>query len=189
MVPQPAPLPVSSVSSAAEQHHSTTSDASPAIYVCAYAMRAHFEVRRACGLLWSGDRARGCCVRLQPGMRLHARSHTAQGRWRGGGGVRRGAADLRCDSGGVLQELDDLHAVFRLGVVQRRPAILRRGGKREEVEAAALGGRGRERGLRGAERRRGACEQVPTPPTPAPPLAPNPPRPLLGPLRHHSPRS
>jgi hypothetical protein len=189
MVSQPAPLPVSSVSSAAQQHHSTTSDASPAIYVCAYAMRAHFEVRRACGLLWSGDRARGCCVRLQPGMWLHARSHTTQARWGGGGGVRPGAADLRCDGGGVLQDLDDLRAVLHLGVVQRRLAMLRRGGGREEVEAAALGERGRERGLRGAERRRGACEQGPSPPPPPRPSPRNPHAALLGPLRHRSPRS
>ena len=44
-------------------------------------------------------------------MRLHASVAHGAGAGRRGGGVRRGAADLRCDGGGVIQELDDLRVL------------------------------------------------------------------------------
>eukprot|EP00964_Phaeocystis_antarctica_P003841 scaffold2061_cov36-Phaeocystis_antarctica.AAC.1 len=62
----------------------------------------------------------------------------------GGGAARRGAADLRCEVGGVvlLQELDDLRVPLALGVVQRRLATLQRRGRWAEVEATAPGEEG-----------------------------------------------
>ena len=95
--------------------------------------------------------------------------------------ARHGTADLRCE--GVLQQRDDLRVLLPLGVVQRRVAILRRGGGRAEVEAAAPGGEGGG----WAARRGGAAPAQGPSPNPAPPLAPTHHATLLGPLRHRSP--
>eukprot|EP00964_Phaeocystis_antarctica_P127802 scaffold91512_cov48-Phaeocystis_antarctica.AAC.1 len=93
-------------------------------------------------------------VRLQPqGWGARYQPHATALKRRGCAERRRRCgADLRCDSGGVFQELDDLREPPVLGVVQRRVATLRRGGWRTEVEAAAPGGEGG----RWAARRSGA---------------------------------
>ena len=111
-------------------------------------------------------------VRLQPGMRLHA--SVAHGR--GGAawwGVRRGVADLRCDVGGLLQELDDVRVLTLLGVVQRRRAVLRRGGGEGGGGGGRPGGRGQRAGRRGEAARR--LRRAPPPhPRPAPSPRPHP---------------
>ena len=88
-------------------------------------------------------------------------------------------ADLRCNGGGVLQERDGLRVPLRLGVVQRRVAILptEKRGDGAEVEAAAAEGAGG--GLRTARRGGAAPTQGPSPPSPTP--APRPQAPLRPP--------
>eukprot|EP00964_Phaeocystis_antarctica_P063087 scaffold37840_cov58-Phaeocystis_antarctica.AAC.5 len=88
------------------------------------------------------------------GTAIKRRGGAERRRWRG--------ADLRCDSGGVLQELDDLRVPLPLGEVQRGLAILRRGEGRVEVEAAAPGGEG-------WTARRGGAAPAASPRTPTPP--------------------
>ena len=74
----------------------------------------------------------------------------------------------------AVKDQDNFLVVVFLGEAQRRLALLRRGGGRVEVEAAATGGRGL--GLGGAERRRGACAGPlpPNRPAPRPNLPPRP---------------